>query len=127
MLDNEPQTREFILNVMSYCVNRRVLSFESPGEIVAHLEKGHQIHLLLAKIPPSDPNEFDLLKKIKKKFPNTCLIATSGDAADVDRAARLGADVFLAKPFVLSDLFKIVQDYVVDNKCGTTGETLVYN
>lgn len=127
MVDNEPHTRDFIFNVMSYCVNRKVLSFESPGQIVAHLEQGHQIHLLLANIPQADPNEFDSLKQIKRKFPGTCLIATSGNAADVDRAEQLGADVFLAKPFALSDLFKIVQDYVVDNKCGATDEVFMCN
>ena len=115
VVDNEPHERDFIRNVMTYCVNRRVLTFATTGEMTAFLEEGHHIHLLLAKIPPSDPDEFDSLKAVKQKFPKTCLIATSGNSDDHDRAEKLGADAFLAKPFALRDLFKIVQDYVVNN------------
>jgi CheY-like chemotaxis protein len=130
VVDNEPQSRDFILNVMAYCVNREVLSFENTDEMVAFLEQGRPIHLLLAKIPPLDSNEskeFKALKTIKQKFPQTRLIATSANADDCDRAEKLGADVFLAKPFVLHDLFKIVQDYVVDKTCETTDETGLRN
>lgn len=126
MVDNEPQSRDFILNVMAYCVNRKVLSFENTGDMIAFLDQGHPIHLLLAKMPSCDlneSNEFNTLKTIKQKFPQTRLIATSANADDYTRAEKLGADVFLAKPFVLHDLFKIVQDYVVDKTAETTDKT----
>jgi DNA-binding NtrC family response regulator len=112
---------------MAYCVNREVLSFENTNELIAFFEQGHHIHLLLAKIPPSDPKEFDSLKTIKQKFPQTYLIATSANADDYAQAEKIGADVFLAKPFALHDLFKIVQDYVVDKTGETTDEVLLRN
>lgn len=103
------------------------MSFENTGKMITFLEQGNRVHLLLAKISSIDPSEIDSLKRLKHKFPQTHLIAISADAHDYTHAEKLGADVFLAKPFALNDLFKIVQTYVVDEPCEPKDQGILRN
>jgi len=114
VIDHEPLTREFIVNVMMYSVNRKVLAFETPEEFVAHLESGAQIDLLIADMELPGMGGQDLLKFMKHNHAQTLYVAMSANPADEINATREGADAFLAKPFMLQDLFCIVQQFVVE-------------
>jgi CheY-like chemotaxis protein len=114
VVDHERLTREFIINVMMYSVNREVLSFENAEGLKAYLEAGGNVHLILSEIHLPGESGFKLLQHIKQDFPQVIFIAISANPADEIPAAELDANAYLAKPFVLKDLFSIVQKFVVE-------------
>ena len=114
VVDHDRPTRDFIVDVMTYCVNRKVLAFQDAADVTTYIDRGKIFHLLLADVSTSNHNTFDLLKNIHIQNPRIYLIAMSTNPADQTLAESLGADVFLVKPFALSDLFKIVQNFVVE-------------
>ena len=115
VVDHDRLTREFIVNVMMYCVNRDVLVFETAADMEAYLRSGKGVHIVFTDVHLPEKSGFDLLHRIKQKYPDICLVAMSANPADETAATKLGADVFLARPFALQDLFDIVQQFVVDN------------
>jgi CheY-like chemotaxis protein len=114
VVDHERLTREFIINVMMYSVNREVLSFENAEGLKAYLKAGGNVHLILSEIHLPGESGFKLLQHIKKDFPKVIFIAISANPADEIPAAELDANAYLAKPFVLKDLFSIVQEFIVE-------------
>lgn len=113
VVDHEKLNREFIVNVMMYCVNREVLAFEHAEGAKAYLEAGGTIHLLLSEIDMPDMNGLDLLQKVKNEYPDVKFVLMSINSEHEKTAAESGADAFLAKPFLLQDLFDIVQRFIV--------------
>ncbi len=113
VVDHEQLTRDFVVNVMMYSVNREVLAFENGDGLKAYLEAGGTINLVLSEIHLSGNSGFELLQFIKKKYPPITFITMSANPGDETSAATLGADAFLAKPFALQDLFDIVDNFVV--------------
>lgn len=114
VVDNDPMTRDFIVNVMMYSVNREVLAFEESAGLKAYLQAGGTVHLVLSEINLPDDNGLELLRYVKKDHPQLTFVAMSADPADESTAEELGANVFLAKPFALQDLFSVVQKFVVE-------------
>jgi DNA-binding response OmpR family regulator len=114
VVDHDRLTREFIINVMMYSVNREVLSFEDAEGLRAYLQAGGNVHLILSEIQLPGESGLKLLQHIKKHFSQVIFIAISANPADEIPAAELDADAYLAKPFVLKDLFDIVQKFIVE-------------
>lgn len=113
VVDHEKLTRDFVVNVMMYSVNREVLAFEDGDGLKAYLKAGGKIHIVLSEVHLSDHSGFELLQFIKKKYPKIVFVVMSANPGDETQAATLGADAFLAKPFALQDLFDIVDNFVV--------------
>ncbi len=114
VVDHERLTREFVVNVMMYSVNRDILVFENAADIEAYLQSGKTVHLILTEVHLPEKSGFALLGHIKRTYPEIYLIAMSANPADEIAATELGADVFMARPFALQDLFDIVQRFVVE-------------
>jgi len=113
VVDHEKLTRDFIVNVMMYSVNREVMAFEHGDGLKAYLNAGGTIHLLLSEIRLPGKSGLDLLQFVKRAHPEIKFISMSANPADETAAAELGADAFLAKPFALQDLFDIVERFIV--------------
>ena len=114
VVDHDQLTRDFIVNVMMYSVNREVLAFEESAGFKAYLQAGGTVHLVLSEIHLPGESGFELLGHVKETHPEIAFVAMSANPADETPSEELGADVFLAKPFALQDLFNIVQKYVVE-------------
>lgn len=114
MVDDDRLTRDFIVTVMMYSVNRDVLSFDCAEGLKAFIEGGGEVDLVIAESHLPDDAEFSLLKFIKEKRKQTIFIALSANAVDEAPLTVLGADAFLAKPFALKHLFDLVQRFVVN-------------
>jgi DNA-binding NtrC family response regulator len=114
VIDHDQLTRNFIVNVMMYSVNREVLAFEDSASFQAYLQAGGTVHLALSEIHLPGTSGFELLQFVKKTYPDISFIAMSANPADETPAEELDADAFLAKPFALQDLFDIVQKFVVE-------------
>lgn len=97
-----------------YSVNRDVLAFKDTDSLIRHLNTSGRVDLILSETRLPGTNGLDLLAYIKKHMPETHFIALSAVPEDETKAEELGADAFLAKPFVLKDLFDIVEQFVVN-------------
>jgi CheY-like chemotaxis protein len=113
VVDNEKLTRDFVVNVMMYSVNREVMAFEHGAGLKAYLQAGGTIHLLFSEIHLPGKGGLDLLRLVKRDYPDIRFVSMSANPADEQAASELGADAFLAKPFALQDLFDIVQRFIV--------------
>ena len=113
VVDYEKMTRDFVVNVMMYSVNREVLAFDHGEGVKAYLEAGGTIHLLFSEIHLPGKTGLDLLQFVKRSYPDIKFITMSANPGDETAASELGADAFLAKPFALQDLFDIVQQFIV--------------
>jgi DNA-binding NtrC family response regulator len=116
VIDHETLTRDFIINVMMYSVNRDVLGFRNVMEFQRFLQSGGEVDLVLSETRLPGTSGFELLQHLKKEWPRVRFIALSASAGDEDCARALGADAFLAKPFLLKDLFDIVQHFIVEGE-----------
>lgn len=114
VVDHEKLTREFVTNVMMYCVNRDILAFENVQGIRAYLSSGNPIHLVVSEMNMPIQDGVDLLKFLKRAYPEITFVAMSANPADETVARGFGADAFLAKPFALRELFQIVERFVVE-------------
>lgn len=113
VVEHDQLTRDFIVNVMMYSVNREVMAFEDGEGLWAYLQAGGNIDLVLAEIQLPGISGLNLLQSVKKAFPGIVFAMMSANPADETPASELGADAFLGKPFALQDLFDIVQRFVV--------------
>jgi CheY-like chemotaxis protein len=114
VVDHEQLTREFIVNVMMYSVNRKILSFERAEEVQNLIQTGNKIDIILSDVHLPGIGGIELLKFVKEQSPNTLFIAMSANPGDEDAAVQSAADAFLAKPFSLQELFNIVQHFIVE-------------
>lgn len=113
VVDDDRPTREFVANVLMYCVNRAVLAFGNGDELWAHLEAQNSIDIILSDVEMPQMDGLTLLTKFKQKYPEKVFIVMSGDNRYEKSARNLGADAFLVKPFKVNDLFDLVKLFVV--------------
>jgi DNA-binding NtrC family response regulator len=114
VVDHDRLTRDFIVNVMMYSVNREILAFDSASDLNRYLHDSGPVNIILSEAYLPDEPGFAVLKSIKETSPEIYLIVLSANPADQSAAEDLGADAFLAKPFTLKDLFSIVERFVVN-------------
>ena len=115
VIDDDKLTRDLVVNALMYCVNRDVLSFESGFSALAYLDTHEDSPgIIVCDVDMPEMNGLALLESIKKKWPSIICVIMSENPADKKPASDLGADTFLAKPFKVTDLFNIVQKYIVD-------------
>ena len=115
VVDYDRLTRDLVVNALMYCVNRDVLSFETGFSALAYLDADEDsTDIIVFDVDMPEMNGLALLESIKKKWPSKICVIMSKDPANEKSASDLGADAFLAKPFKVTDLFNIVQKYVVD-------------
>ncbi|MCJ7614990.1 MAG: response regulator [Desulfobacterales bacterium] len=115
VVDNDKLTRDLMVNALMYCVNRDVLSFENGFSALAYLDADEDSpDIIVSDVDMPEMSGLALLESIKKKWPSKICVIMSENPANEKSASDLGADAFLAKPFKVTDLFKIVQEYIVD-------------
>lgn len=114
VVDDDTQVCDLTVTALTYCVNRQVLSFENAKQAWNYIEEGGSVDMVISDVEMPGMNGFELLKKVREKYPDKIFILTSG-VPDYEKKSRVaGADAFLAKPYEINDLFSIVQCYIVD-------------
>lgn len=114
VVDEDKLVRDFAVDALEFCVNREVRSFDSGHQAWEYINSNEKPHIVISDADVSDINGFDLLKKIKEKYPEKICIIMSHRYKNEKLAKKLGADAFLAKPFYIDEIFEIVQRYVVE-------------
>jgi CheY-like chemotaxis protein len=113
-VDNDQLTRDFAVDVLAYSVNREVKSFDNGIAAWDYIQNPESADIILSVVDMPEMDGIELLKRIKKEYPKKICILMSGKPAHEPAARQLGADAFIAKPFDISDLFEIVQAFVVE-------------
>jgi two-component system, response regulator YesN len=114
VVDDDFEIRALMVNVLTYCVNREVLSFENGQLAWQYLKEGGDADIIFSDVDMPEMTGFELMAKIKEQTPEKIFIVMSGITANEQKAELAGADAFLGKPFSINDLFNLVQCYVVD-------------
>lgn len=111
VVDDDDQFRDITASVLSHQIEETILSFGSCDDAWNHIETNNGVEVVLSDINMSGMNGLELLKRIKKRFPEKICIMMSGDPENEEAARKLGADAYIQKPFQareLFDLFKTV-------------------
>ena len=114
VVDDDRDLRRMTATALSYCVNRDVLSFGDGEHAWNYIEQGGAFDIVISDVDMPDMNGFDLMARVREKYPDKIFIIMSGMARYEETSHRKGANAFLAKPFELNDLFNIVQYFVVE-------------
>ncbi len=117
VVESDGTVRDFIVNLLTYCVNRHVLSFEEGQSAWAYFKEHDDVDIIILEVGLPGMNGLDILGRVKELDPEKICVAMSANPEDEVAARNLGADAFLAKPFDMDDLFSVVQSFVAeDNK-----------
>jgi len=113
VVDGDLLVRDFVSTVLMYCVNRDVLSFDNGMAAWRYIEGDDSPDIIISEVDVSGLNGFELLAKFKAKHPTKKCLLMSANPDDEQIARDSGADAFLSKPVSVSDLFRIVEAFVV--------------
>lgn len=114
VVDDDTLVRDLTVTALTYCVNRKVLSFESGRHAWEYIQEGGDVDIVISDVDMPEMNGFELMSHVREKYPEKIFIITSGISEYEEKSRQKGADAFLAKPFEINDLFSIVQCFVVD-------------
>jgi DNA-binding NtrC family response regulator len=109
VIDDDKQMRDLIIQILNLHKNCNVFSFENGSLAWEYLKKDLDLDVILSDTDMPEMNGFELLSRIKGRYPKKIFILMSGDPSNAKAAKELGADVFLEKPFEMADLFKALQ------------------
>ena len=109
VVDDDAVTRNLLLKILEqegYLVNL----VSSSKEALEKLEK-ENFELVLSDVKMPDMGGFDLMKTIKKRWPDLAVIMMTGygDAYTVKEALLLGADEYITKPFKSQEISLIIE------------------
>ena len=114
VIDEDVVVRDFVVSTLMYSVNRNVLAFDNGFDAWIHFEESGFPDMVVADVNLQEIDGLTLTSKIKQTQPKT-IVALFSDTPQNENAAREhGADVFMAKPFGVNELFNLVQTFVVE-------------
>ncbi len=114
VVDDDTMIRKLTVTALTYCVNRKVLSFDNPVSALDYIQEGNEVDIVISDVDMPEINGFELMSRVKEKYPDKIFIIMSG-VSDYEKTSQAwGANAFLAKPFEINDLFRLVQCFVVD-------------
>ncbi len=124
VVDDDTMIRDLVVTALTYCVNREVKSFDNGLAVWDYLCSGQKADIVISDVEMPGMNGFELMAKVRQKYPDMAFIIMSGVAVYEKKSKLEGADAFLAKPFEINDLFKIVQSYVVDSSRSVESQSI---
>jgi DNA-binding response OmpR family regulator len=116
VVDEDPIVRDFVVGTLMYSVNREVLPFENGLDAWIYFEDYGVPDIIVADVNLEELTGTELLEKVKGLNQGTIVILYSDLPEKEEMVRKAGADAFLAKPFGVSELFNLVQRFVVDGR-----------
>jgi DNA-binding NtrC family response regulator len=102
------------VDVLAYSVNREVKAFGNASDAWEYIRNPESADIIVSDVCLPEMDGLELLKRVKSRYPKKICILMSSQPAHESAANQIGADAFIAKPFEISDLFDIVQSFVVE-------------
>jgi CheY-like chemotaxis protein len=102
------------VDVLSYSVNREIKSFDNGSDAWTYITAPESADIIVSDVDMPRMDGLELLKRIKTEYPKKICILMGSQPAHETAARQYGADAFIAKPFGISDLFDVVQSFVVE-------------
>ncbi len=115
VIDEDVVVRDFVVSTLMYSVNRDVQSFDNGFDAWIHFEESGFPDMVVADVNLQEIDGLTLTSKIKKVQPKTIVALFSDTPQNENLAKKHGADIFMAKPFGVNELFNLVQTYVVES------------
>lgn len=113
IIDDDPLVRDFAVHTIEYGINRKVTTFDNGFKAWQFLQnQPDDVDIIIADANIPDMDGLDLLDQVKKRFPHKKFVLTTSNPDLENSAYHLGADAFLSKPYDVSDLFAIVQQFI---------------
>jgi CheY-like chemotaxis protein len=116
VVEDDPLVRDFVVDTFEFSVNRKIHTFETGFAVWQYIQASNPIHIVFSDIHVPDIDGLELTARIKAAQPEIVCILASSNPADELRANQAGADAFVLKPYGVSDLFALVQTFVVEGK-----------
>lgn len=112
VVDDDQLVRDFAVHTIEYGINRQVVTFDTGFNAWQFLQnRPEDADIIIADANIPDMDGMELLKKVKKLYPDKKFVLTTSNPDFEDIAHQMGADAFLTKPYDVSDLFTIVQQF----------------
>lgn len=111
VVDDTEIFREFVVDMMEFFLNRKVVSFENGRDAWEYLQE-NEFDIIISDIDMPQMNGLELLEKVRSNFPDITFICMSADSGHIPEATRLGADHFLTKPVPLDRFVRITKKYI---------------
>lgn len=102
------------VTALTYCVNREVKSFNNGRYAWEYISAGGEVDIVISDVDMPEMDGFELMERFRQKHPDKVFVMMSGVLENERRSHKAGANAFLAKPFEITDLFSIVQCFVVN-------------
>ena len=114
VIDEDVVVRDFVVSTLMYSVNRNILAFDNGFDAWIHFEESGFPDVVVADVNLQEIDGLTLTSKIKQVQPQTIVALFSDTPQNENAAKEHGADVFMAKPFGVNELFNLVQTFVVE-------------
>ncbi len=112
VVDDDQLVRDFAVHTIEYGINRQVVTFDTGFNAWQFLQnRPEDADIIIADANIPDMDGMELLKKVKEIHPEKKFVLTTSNPDFEDTANQMGADAFLTKPYDVSDLFTIVQQF----------------
>ncbi|MCJ8500236.1 response regulator transcription factor [Desulfatitalea alkaliphila] len=113
IVDDDQLVRDFAAHAVIFHTNRRIVALENGFDGWQYIQnRRHEVDMVIADAHLPDMDGLELLTLVKQDDPGKRFILTSSNGTHEQTAGRLGADAFLAKPYDVQDLLRIIQELV---------------
>jgi PAS domain S-box-containing protein len=119
VVEDEDSVRALVIKLLQDLGYRVLQAQSGPHALEVWRLQGDEVDLLLTDIVmPDGMNGVDLAERLRRSRPQLKVIYTSGYLADLSREdiARHHSDAYIAKPFSLSELARLVRHTLDDGK-----------
>jgi len=112
VVDDDQLVRDFAVHTIEYGINRKITTFDTGFNAWQFLQnRPEEADIIIADANIPDMDGIELLQKVKEMFPEKKFVLTTSNPDFEDMAHQIGADAFLTKPYDVSDLFTVVQQF----------------
>jgi response regulator RpfG family c-di-GMP phosphodiesterase len=115
VVENNHMVNSLIKDVMMFCVNRDIMTFFNDEDAINYMQRSGIVpDLVISRYRDEGVSAGKIAGYVKEKNKRSVFVYSSDAENDKDIVKKEGADAFLQIPFSISDLFQIVDDFVVD-------------
>ncbi|MEA3231370.1 MAG: response regulator [Thermodesulfobacteriota bacterium] len=111
VVDDSKLSRNLITTALSTLPWTDVSSFEDGQKAWTAFQNGDSADIVITDVNMPEMDGFELLHRVKEKYPQKPCIVISATPRYKKTARDLSADCFLAKPFSMMALLKVVEQF----------------